>query len=132
MPFFTAVFLSFFLKVHIGGSFGQLPLSMLFDSVLINLAYGISGFLMSFVIMLISRSRKNDAVVFSGVTVAIMHVFWWYTFIDPQSLSLFFKIYWLLWILLNVIFLLGFACLGTWFVNEVHRLKVRKAEKNVQ
>jgi hypothetical protein len=71
-------------------------------------------------------------MVFAAVTVAILHIGWWYMFISPPSLSLFFKVYWVLWMILNVMFLLGFAVLGVWLLNRIHRLKVHKVGEGVQ
>lgn len=132
VPFFTALFISAALGIQIVDKIGKLPMRLLVDSGLINIAYGVSGFLMSLVVVFISRSRKIENVVFAGITIAILHIGWWYMFISVPSLSLFFKVYWVLWMILNVAFLLGFAVLGVRFLNRIHHLKMHKAGKGVQ
>ena len=109
------------------GSIGKLPSTMLLDSIFESLAFGVSGFLMSFVVIFVSRSKDMKPVIYAAVIVAVLPVIVRTGFIS-SSLSLFFKIYSLLNIILSEVFLFGFAVLGARFLTKINRLKSEKIE----
>jgi len=132
IPFFTALFLSVSLVVEIGGTIGKLPIILLFSSISEGAACGASGFLMSLIVVFISRSREIKTAVFAAVIVAFLLIIGKFMFMDFLQQPPFFKVYWLLDIILSVVFLLGFAILGAWLLNRRHRLKIQKVERSDQ
>jgi hypothetical protein len=96
-----------------------------------SLAYGVSGFLMSLIVIFISRSRQMKVVVFAAVTVAVFFVVL-ESIVFLYSQSQFFKVYLLSETILDVIFLLGFSILGAWLLTKRNRLKMQEGEKYVQ
>jgi hypothetical protein len=133
IPFFMALFPSVSLVVPIPHIAGKLLLLLFYlqSVILTSLAYGVSGFLMSLIVVFISRSREIKTVVFAAVIVAILSVVVKTEFIS-SSQPLFFKIYLLSDMILNVIFLFGFAVLGAWLLIRKNRLKMQEVKKDVQ
>jgi uncharacterized protein (DUF983 family) len=87
---------------------------------------------MSLIVVFISRSREIKTAVFAAVIVAFLLIIGKFMFMDFLQQPPFFKVYWLLDIILSVVFLLGFAILGAWLLNRRHRLKIQKVERSDQ
>ena len=121
-PLFATLFVSLSLVVRMDGTIGKIPIVLLFDSVFQSLACGISGILMSFVIIFISRSREIKTVVFAASIVAIFLIIFKFIHINFPQQSPVYKVYWLSDIILNIIFLFGFAVFGAWLFNRKYRL----------
>ena len=132
IPFFLAFFLSVSLAVLIDGMGRTLPVVLLSQSISEIAAYGVSGFLMSLIVIFISRSRQMKVVVFAAVTVAVCFVVLDESIIFLYSLPLFYKVYLLSKAILDVIFLLGFSIFGAWLLTKRNRLKMQEGEKYVQ
>jgi len=131
IPFFTLFFQSFSSAVPTGNIFGKLPIVILFNSISESAACGISGFLISLIVIFISEKRKIKVVVLAAVLVAIGHSVWMSVFVLIQTRSQFFKVYSLLNIILDIIFLLGFAVLGAWLFTRGNRLKMQEVKDGV-
>lgn len=100
--------------------------SFFIDTGLVSVSYGISGFLMGLIVVLISRSRKTVNVIFAGIFVMMLHIPWWYQYVSCASIPVFFQVYWVFWMIINTAFILGFAVLGIRFINKMECLKVQK------
>lgn len=86
-------------------------------------AFGVSGFLMALIISYFSVSREISTTLCGSSLVA--------TFYTVQKVMIIFYFpqlhyWWILKIILEVVFLLGFAILGAWLVARRRYLRLQK------
>jgi hypothetical protein len=131
IPLFTALFLSVYLIIPIPHVAGKLQL-LLVDSIPVilgSLACGVSGFLMGLVVIFISKSKEIKIVVFAAIiaVIALVTVEYYMGFVVgdkfasinfSQQPSIFFKARWLLDMILEAMFLLGFAVVGARLITR--------------
>jgi len=126
IPFFLAIFLSVTLLIPLPHVAGKFPLLLVYseNAIAESLAYGVSGFLMSFIVISISRRKNISPIIYVIIFVSIFSVGMMVELIFYFQVSLFYKIYLILELILKTLFLFGFAILGAWLLTREKLPKV--------
>lgn len=122
IPFFTALLLGLSLLIIPTKNF------IFFSSMLEAAAFGVSGFLMALIISYFSVNREISTTLFGSLLVATFYAV-------PKVIIIFYFpqpcYWWLLEIILEVVFLLGFATLGAWLIARRRYLRLQKWPKTI-